>query len=58
MIATMTLVFEGAGDNPSQYFYLLFLPLIWIALRGGFAGAVVASGVVQVGIVLGTKAVR
>ena len=55
MIATVALVFEGAGDNPSQYFYVLFLPLIWIALRGGFAGAVVASGVVQVGIVLGTQ---
>ena len=55
MIVTVTLVFKGSGANPSQYFYLLFLPLIWIALRGGFAGAVVASGVVQVGVVLGMQ---
>lgn len=53
MVATVLFVFEGAGGDPSKYFYLLFLPLIWIALRGGFVGAAVASGVVQVGVVLG-----
>jgi signal transduction histidine kinase len=53
MVATVYFVFEGAGGDPSKYFYLLFLPLIWIALRGGFIGAAVASGVVQVGVVLG-----
>jgi two-component system, LuxR family, sensor kinase FixL len=53
MAATVFFVFKGAGGDPSKYFYLLFLPLIWIALRGGFIGAAVASGVVQVGVVLG-----
>ena len=53
MVATVFFVFEGAGGDPSKFFYLLFLPLIWIALRGGFVGAAVASGVVQVGVVLG-----
>src|SRR6478735_10505850 len=55
MIGTVVFVFKGAGDDASKYFYLLFLPLIWIALRGGFAGAVVASAVVQVGVVLGSQ---
>ncbi len=55
MVATMFFVFKGAGGDPSKYFYLLFLPLIWIALRGGFIGAAVASGVVQVGVVLGAQ---
>lgn len=55
MVATMFFVFKGTDGNPSKYFYLLFLPLIWIALRGGFAGAAVASGFVQVGVVLGTQ---
>jgi len=54
MIATEYFVFKGAGGDPSKYFYLLFLPLIWIALRGGFIGAAVASGIVQIGVVLGT----
>ncbi len=55
MVATVFFVFEGTGGEPSKYFYLLFLPLIWIALRGGFAGAAVASGVVQIGVVLGAQ---
>jgi len=55
MIATVFFVFKGADGEPSKYFYLLFLPLIWIALRGGFAGAAVASGVVQIGVVLGAQ---
>ena len=54
MVATVYFVFKGAGGDPSKFFYLLFLPLIWIALRGGFAGAALASGVVQLGVVLGS----
>lgn len=55
MVTTVYFVFKGAGGDPSKYFYLLFLPLIWIALRGGFIGAAVASGVVQIGVVLGAQ---
>jgi two-component system, LuxR family, sensor kinase FixL len=44
-----------SGDEPRRYFYLLFLPLIWIALRSGLSGAAAASGVVQVGVVLGSQ---
>jgi two-component system, LuxR family, sensor kinase FixL len=47
-------VFQS-GSTPQQFFYLLFLPLIWIALRNGLSGAVAASGVVQVGVVLGAQ---
>ncbi len=55
MAATVFFVFRGAGGEPSKFFYLLFLPLIWIALRGGFIGAALASAVVQVGVVLGAQ---
>lgn len=44
-----------SGDEPQQYFYLLFLPLVWIALRNGLSDAAVASGVVQIGVVLGAQ---
>ena len=54
MVVTVYFVFKGAGGDPSKFFYLLFLPLIWIALRGGFVGAALASGVVQLGVVLGS----
>ena len=44
-----------SGAEPRRSFYLLFLPLIWIALRGGLSGAAAASGVVQIGVVLGAE---
>ncbi|MFH1604172.1 MAG: ATP-binding protein [Pseudomonadota bacterium] len=53
MVATMVFVFKGNSDDLPKNFYLLFLPLIWIALRGGYVGAALASAVVQVGVVLG-----
>jgi signal transduction histidine kinase len=53
MAATVSFVFEWMGGDPSKFFYLPFLPLIWIALRGGVAGATMASVLVQVGVVLG-----
>jgi len=52
LFATAYFVLTGAGDATPKYFYLLFPPLIWIALRGGYIGAAVASGVVQVGVIL------
>jgi C4-dicarboxylate-specific signal transduction histidine kinase len=55
MAFAVYLVFEGSRDDPSKYFYVLFLPLIWIALRGGLSGAALASAVVQVGVVLGIR---
>src|SRR5574341_699352 len=45
--------FGGLGGDPSHHFYLVFLPLIWMALRHGLGGAIVAVGIVQVGVVLG-----
>lgn len=44
-----------SGAKPHQYIYFLFLPLIWIASRNGLSGAVAASGVVQIGVVLGVQ---
>lgn len=51
--ATLWLIFVGLGGDPSRHFYLLFLPLIWIAIRSGMSGAIVAVAIVQVGVVLG-----
>jgi signal transduction histidine kinase len=47
------LIFAGLGGDPAHHFYLLFVPLIWIAMRSGMSGAIVATGIVQVGVVLG-----
>ena len=51
LAATVWMVFVGIGGDPAQHFYLLFPPLIWIALRGGMSGALVAITIVQLGVV-------
>ena len=53
LAATVWLIFEGFGGDPSRQFYLLFLPLIWIAVRFGMNGAILATAIVQMGVVLG-----
>ncbi len=56
--ATLWLIFGGVGSDPSRLFYLLFVPLIWIAVRFGMNGAIVATGIVQIGVVLAIHADR
>jgi signal transduction histidine kinase len=46
------LILGGFVQDPSHGFFLLFPPLIWIALTGGLAGAVAALSMVQLGIVV------
>ncbi len=53
LAATLWLIFAGFGTDPSRQFYLLFLPLIWIAVRFGMNGAILATAIVQMGVVLG-----
>ena len=53
LIAVIWLTFYGLGGDPATHFYLLFLPLIWIAARGGMNGAMAATAVVQLGLVIG-----
>jgi signal transduction histidine kinase len=52
LAAPLWLIFAVFGE-PARHFYLLFLPLVWIAVRSGMNGSVVAIGVVQIGVVLG-----
>jgi C4-dicarboxylate-specific signal transduction histidine kinase len=51
--AAIWLIFRGLGGDPSHHVWLLFLPLIWVALRNGLTGAILAVGLVQLGVVLG-----
>lgn len=47
------LVFGGLGGDPSHHVYLLFLPLIWISIRNGLAGAILGVAITQLGVVIG-----
>jgi two-component system sensor kinase FixL len=47
-------VFWGmGGDHPLGLFYLLFLPLIWIATRHGLYGASWSVLAIQIGLIVG-----
>ena len=56
LAAVLWLIFNGLRGDPAHHFYLLFLPLIWITVRSGMNGAVVATAMVQVGVLLGMHA--
>ena len=48
-------VLFGVGDaNEYHLFYLLFLPIIWVGMREGYAGVAVALLAIQLGLVVTT----
>jgi two-component system sensor kinase FixL len=55
MAAVVVAIFRGDGGRPTGHFYVLFLPLVWTALRNGMPGAALATGIVQIGVVLGIQ---
>ena len=53
VLATLLAVLVIGAGSESRYFYLLFLPLIWISLRHGLRGAVLCLVVIQLGLIVG-----
>jgi integral membrane sensor domain MASE1 len=51
LVASLPLVFFLRESLQAEFFYLLFLPLIWISVRHGLAGTVPVMVIVQVGVV-------
>ena len=49
------LIFALYREDAARLFYLLFIPLIWIALRWGMPGAVLAATIAQAGVLVGMK---
>jgi C4-dicarboxylate-specific signal transduction histidine kinase len=58
IVAALTLVFGYAEEREFQLFYVLFLPIIWMAVRTGSEGATIGILVTQVGLILGIGAFR
>jgi C4-dicarboxylate-specific signal transduction histidine kinase len=52
VLAALWLIFGLHPANANAYFYVLFLPMIWIALRRGADGAVVLNVFVQIAMLL------
>jgi signal transduction histidine kinase len=61
VLLALWVVFGVKATDEFKFFYLLFLPLVWIAMRRGMRGAVVASLGIQLGVIVaagfGAKAV-
>jgi signal transduction histidine kinase len=57
ILAAVWIVFGLRATDEFKFFYLLFLPLIWIAMRRGLRGAVVASLVIQLGLIAAAEQV-
>lgn len=56
VVAALVAVFWGTGgDHPLGLFYLLFLPLIWIAMRGGLPATTWAVLAIQLGLIAGLE---
>ena len=51
-MATLWLVFGSHLFDELKLFYILFLPLMWIAMRHGIEGTTIATLVIQVGLIV------
>ena len=56
IVLALIAVFSGInGDHPIGLFYLLFIPLIWIATRHGLRAASLAVLLIQIGLIAGLE---
>jgi two-component system, LuxR family, sensor kinase FixL len=53
IIGALALVFGYAKEQQFQLFYVLFLPIIWMAVRTGTEGVIVGILVTQLGLIFG-----
>lgn len=52
---SLVAVFSLGQSRQMQLFYLLFLPVIWIAVRSGLEGATAGLALTQVGLIIGLQ---
>jgi C4-dicarboxylate-specific signal transduction histidine kinase len=57
IIGALGLVFGYAEERQFQLFYVLFLPIVWMAVRTGTEGVTVGILVTQLGLILGVMLV-
>jgi two-component system, LuxR family, sensor kinase FixL len=56
VVATLIIVFYLPAADQLRFFYLLFVPIIWIALSWRSTGALFAVFVIQVGLIAAARA--
>jgi signal transduction histidine kinase len=55
ILAALALVFGYAGAHEFQLFYVLFLPIVWMAVRTGIDGVSIGILITQLGLILGVQ---
>jgi integral membrane sensor domain MASE1 len=53
MLVALTMVFGLAEEREFQLFYVLFLPIVWMAVRNGIEGVSAGILITQIGVILG-----
>ena len=56
--AALALIFGLAEEQQFQLFYLLFLPIVWMAVRTGLEGVSVGILLTQLGLIAGVELFR
>jgi two-component system, LuxR family, sensor kinase FixL len=55
IIAALALIFGFAHEQKFQLFYLLFLPIVWMAVRAGLEGVSAGLLITQIGLIVGVE---
>lgn len=55
ILVALVLVFAYAEQRHFQLFYILFLPIVWMAVRGGLEVVTIGILLTQVGLILGVQ---
>lgn len=55
LFAALWIIFNYRAATTYQLFYLLFIPLLWIAISDGIGGAAIMLNIAQVGIIAGAQ---
>jgi two-component system, LuxR family, sensor kinase FixL len=55
VVGALMLVFSIAEEREFQLFYVLFLPIVWMAVRNGTEGVSAGILITQLGVILGAR---
>ena len=55
VVAVLWIVFGSGWFEELKLFYIVFLPLIWIAMRYGIDGTTIMTAVIQVGLIIALR---
>jgi signal transduction histidine kinase len=58
VLAAFGIVFGVGEENAAKLFYVLFIPLVWVAVSWGFTGTVFAVALVQVALIVSVLVLR